>query len=109
MVSQISGAAEVPLRSGGTGALLVVLSKAGLWSRQGQAGALSWSSHRAWPGSPRPRAAGGGKQRVSRAGVQVDLGRPMLHLSLSPLSPPYPQCVQVSIELLLCQLCSILE
>ena len=30
VVSQISGAGEVPLRSGGTGALMVVLSKAGL-------------------------------------------------------------------------------
>ena len=30
MVSQISGAGEVPLRSGGTGALVVVLIKAGL-------------------------------------------------------------------------------
>ena len=30
MISQISGAGEVPLRSGGTGALVVVLSKAGL-------------------------------------------------------------------------------
>ena len=91
MVSQISGAGEVPLRSGSTGALVVVLSKAGLWSRQGQAGALSWSSHRAWPGSPRPRAAGGGtQQHVFRAGVQVGLGRPMLHLSLCPLCPPLP-------------------
>lgn len=30
VVSQISGAEEVPLRSGGTGALVVMLSKAGL-------------------------------------------------------------------------------
>ena len=30
VVSQISGAGEVPLRSGSTGALVVVLSKAGL-------------------------------------------------------------------------------
>mgnify|MGYP007134218134 CR=1 FL=1 len=100
VVSQISGAGEVPLRSGSTGALVVVLGKAGLWSHQGQAGALSWSSHRAWPGSPRPRAAGGrARQYVLCAGVQVD---PSLRPSFCPLHP-LPQCEQVSTKLLLYQ------